>query len=107
MSVLSVVTLAAPIGRCMLRRVTSPGIPPLAGLTEDTIAALAFGAASLDEVLKRALDSLQCVVPYDLAAILELDCDQLRVRTALGRLADERVRRRSEARRVGTERSTP
>ena len=56
------------------------------------MAALAAGAASLDEVLKRALDALQCVVPYDLAAILELDRDELRVRTALGRLANDRVR---------------
>jgi transcriptional regulator with GAF, ATPase, and Fis domain len=73
--------------------VSAAAVPPLAALTEDIAALAAFGAASLDEVLKRALDSLQCVVPYDLAAIFELDRDQLRVRTALGRLADERVRR--------------
>ena len=66
----------------------------LAGSTLPSLAPLAFGAASLEEVLRRALDSLQVVVPYDLAVILDLERDdQLRVRTAIGRLADDRVRR--------------
>src|SRR5262245_29335996 len=53
----------------------------LAGLT-----ALAADPSALDEVLLRALTSLERVVPYDLAALYELDGDALTVRTAVGTL---------------------
>ncbi len=80
----------------MLAPVTlaTPDALELAARTLPALAPLAFGAASLEEVLRRALDSLQVVVPYDLAVILDLGLDdQLSVRTAIGRLADDRVRR--------------
>jgi transcriptional regulator with GAF, ATPase, and Fis domain len=59
----------------------------LAGLT-----ALAADPSALDEVLLRALTSLERIVPYDLAALYELDGDALTVRTAVGALAGESVR---------------
>lgn len=59
------------------------------------LAALASDPAALDAMLERALDALQGVVPYDLASVLALDGDQLRVRAARGPLADGRVRRHS------------
>ena len=59
----------------------------LAGLT-----ALAADPSALDEVLTRALTSLERIVPYDLAALYELDGDALTVRTAVGALAGESVR---------------
>jgi transcriptional regulator with GAF, ATPase, and Fis domain len=59
----------------------------LAGLT-----ALATEPSALDEVLIRALTSLERIVPYDLAALYELDGDALTVRTAVGALAGESVR---------------
>ncbi|HWU91217.1 MAG TPA: sigma 54-interacting transcriptional regulator, partial [Kofleriaceae bacterium] len=59
----------------------------LAGLT-----ALAADPSALDEVLIRALTSLERVVPYDLAALYELDGDALIVRTAVGALAGEPLR---------------
>jgi len=60
----------------------------LAGLT-----ALAADPSALDEVLHRALTSLERIVPYDLAALYELDGDALTVRTAVGSLAGGSVRR--------------
>jgi transcriptional regulator with GAF, ATPase, and Fis domain len=59
----------------------------LAGLT-----ALAADPSALDEVLTRALTSLERSVPYDLAALYELDGDALTVRTAVGALAGDSVR---------------
>ena len=59
----------------------------LAGLT-----ALASDPSALDEVLIRALTSLERIVPYDLAALYELDGDALTVRTAVGALAGGSVR---------------
>jgi transcriptional regulator with GAF, ATPase, and Fis domain len=56
------------------------------------LAALAGRPAAVGEVLDRALAALQSLVPYDLAAVLELQGDELRVRAARGLLADERVR---------------
>ncbi|MGK0358779.1 MAG: transcriptional regulator with GAF, ATPase, and Fis domain, partial [Bradymonadia bacterium] len=47
---------------------------------------------ALTDVLDRALLSLSDLLPYDLAAVLELDGTRLRVRAARGRLADDRVR---------------
>ena len=56
------------------------------------IAALAGRIGGADELLERALDSLEALIPYDLAAVLELRNDELTVRCARGRLVDERVR---------------
>jgi len=66
----------------------------LMDLTRDLkeVALLAGAAGGVDDLLARALDRLADVVPYDLAAVLELDGDELRVRAARGRLADHRVR---------------
>lgn len=47
---------------------------------------------SVDDLLRRGLDWLERVVPYDLATILVIEGDQLVVRCARGRLAGERVR---------------
>ena len=47
---------------------------------------------ALADVLDRALLSLSDLLPYDLAAVLELDGTRLSVRAARGRLADDRVR---------------
>ena len=59
------------------------------------LARLAAEPQNLPEVLTRALDSLQKLVPHDLAAVLGLEEGELRVLAARGRLADERVRRHS------------
>src|SRR5262249_28123153 len=59
----------------------------LAGLT-----ALAADPSALDAVLLRALTSLERILPYDLAALYELDGDALTVRTAVGALAGGSVR---------------
>ncbi len=53
---------------------------------------MAGHVGQVDDLLERALDYLSGVVPYDLAAVLELKDGQLRVRAARGRLADHRVR---------------
>jgi transcriptional regulator with GAF, ATPase, and Fis domain len=70
-------------------------MPTLYDATRDLkeLAGLATEPASLDEMLGRALESLQNLVPHDLAAVLALDGDELRVIAAHGRLADEAVRR--------------
>ena len=48
----------------------------------------------LNGVLRRALDTLQAILPYDLAAVLDLHAnEELRVRTAVGPLANDAVRR--------------
>ncbi|MGD9547932.1 MAG: sigma 54-interacting transcriptional regulator [Candidatus Krumholzibacteriia bacterium] len=68
-----------------------PGIyDATAELTE--LARLASLPAERDRLLARALDSLQGLVPHELAAILALEEDRLRVLVARGRLAGERVR---------------
>jgi transcriptional regulator with GAF, ATPase, and Fis domain len=59
------------------------------------LARLASEPDNLPEVLSRALDSLQKLIPHDLAAVLGLEAGELRVLAARGRLADERVRRHS------------
>ncbi len=48
--------------------------------------------SSIDELLRRGLDWLAGIAPYDLACVLELEGDALRVRAARGRLASDRVR---------------
>ncbi len=59
------------------------------------LADLAGQPDRIDEVLDRALASLSRLVPHDLAAVLGLEGDRLRVRVAHGPLASERVRRHS------------
>jgi transcriptional regulator with GAF, ATPase, and Fis domain len=61
------------------------------------LAALAGDAEASDELLRRGLDWLARVAPYDLATIFVLDGGRLVARAARGRLADERVRRHSLA----------
>ncbi len=55
------------------------------------LAEMASRPQALADVLRGALASLRDVVPYDLAAVYELDRDELRLRLASGPLADERV----------------
>ncbi len=70
-------------------------MPALANVAESelrNLVALAADPAHVDEVLARALDGLGGVIPYDLAAVLELEGELLRVRCARGPLASSRVR---------------
>ncbi len=69
-------------------------MPELLDLTADLreLTRLAAEGEDLDRLLAHALDALADVVPYDLASVLELDGDALRVRLARGVLADDRVR---------------
>lgn len=55
------------------------------------LAEMASRPQALADVLRGALASLRDVVPYDLAAVYELDQDELRLRVASGPLADERI----------------
>jgi len=48
--------------------------------------ALAISEQTTDRLLNQALDAFQSVVPYDLAAVMFLEGDELRVRAARGRL---------------------
>jgi transcriptional regulator with GAF, ATPase, and Fis domain len=50
------------------------------------------GEDGIDDLLRRGLDWMSRVVPYDLAAIFELRGQELVMRAARGHLADERVR---------------
>ena len=61
----------------------------------DELARLASQPDSLDDVLIRALDALGELIPYDLAAVLQLDGEHLRVRTARGPFANADVNRHS------------
>jgi transcriptional regulator with GAF, ATPase, and Fis domain len=45
----------------------------------------------LDRLLTQAVDALEAVVPYELAAVFELDGDRLRVRVARGPLVNDAV----------------
>lgn len=56
------------------------------------VALLAGRAADVDHTLGTALEALADVIPYDLAAVLELRDGFLRVRCARGPLADGKVR---------------
>ena len=55
------------------------------------LAEMASRPQALADVLRGALASLRDVVPYDLAAVYELERDELRLRLASGPLADERI----------------
>lgn len=71
----------------------------LVDLTSDLrdIATLAAHPTKVDDLLVRALDYLGEVIPYELAVVLELVDDELRVRCARGPLASEAVRRHAVA----------
>ncbi len=64
-------------------------------LTRDlrNLARLASDGEGPEELIRRGLDWIARVAPYDLATLFELDGDRLVVRTARGRLANEQVRR--------------
>ncbi|HEX9592850.1 MAG TPA: sigma 54-interacting transcriptional regulator [bacterium] len=70
---------------------TSPALDLTADLRQAI--ALATSESSVDRLLQEALDALQPVVPYDLAAVMLLEGDELRVRAARGRLDGDAVRR--------------
>ena len=57
------------------------------------LAALATEPNALDRVLDQALRSLKRIVPYDLAALYELNGDELTVRATQGPLANAEIRR--------------
>ncbi len=70
---------------------------PVHDLAQDlrTLAGVAASADSVDELLRRGLDWLGRLVPYDLATVFELRGGALVIRVARGPLAGERVRRHS------------
>jgi transcriptional regulator with GAF, ATPase, and Fis domain len=72
-------------------------MPDLYDSTRDLkeIAALAADPGAIDDVLTRALDSLQDLVPHDMAAVLRLEGDRLKVMAARGSLVNDRVRSHS------------
>jgi len=67
---------------------------PALDLTSDLQQAIALSTSgsSVDRLLREALDAFQPVVPYDLAAVMLLEGDELRVRAARGRLDGDAVR---------------
>jgi transcriptional regulator with GAF, ATPase, and Fis domain len=73
-------------------------LPPL-DLTRDLkdLARLASHDDGLDDLMRRGLDWLARLAPYDLATVFALEGPRLVVRAARGRLASERVRRHSLA----------
>ena len=56
-------------------------------------ASLGASTADLDQLLGQALDALSPVIPFDLATIMELDGNELRVRVARGPLDGPKIRR--------------
>ena len=71
---------------------TDVSLPPQE-LTRDLRAlALRAGAGDLDALLRRGLEWLARLAPYDLATVFDLVGDRLVVRAARGPLADRRVR---------------
>src|SRR6266571_729262 len=68
---------------------------PTVDLTHDLneLAALAARVESVDELLRRGLDWLARLLPYDLATVFVLEGGKLVARTARGPLASEEVRR--------------
>jgi transcriptional regulator with GAF, ATPase, and Fis domain len=61
------------------------------------LATLVGSEHALDDVLRRGLDWLARVAPYDLATVFVLENDRLVVRAARGPLADDRVRQHALA----------
>jgi transcriptional regulator with GAF, ATPase, and Fis domain len=68
-------------------------MPDVVDLTRDLaqLTELAQNPAGVDDLLARALDYMRDVVPYDLAAIFELQGQTLRMRTARGHLSSPEV----------------
>lgn len=64
---------------------------PTASAISATAATLSPEAAPVESLLQLALNSLQPVIPFDLAVVLDLEGDLLAVRTAVGKLATEPV----------------
>ncbi len=58
----------------------------------EELTALAATPQAVEEVFAKALDALFEIIPYDLAAVFELSGDTLSVRTAVGPLANDKVR---------------
>jgi transcriptional regulator with GAF, ATPase, and Fis domain len=71
------------------------GVTGIIDLTRDLATAARMGASTeaVDALLGESLAALGTLVPYDLATILEIDGDELRVRIASGPLAGPEVRR--------------
>lgn len=67
---------------------------PVHDLARDlrALAGVASGPDSVDDLLRRGLDWLARLVPYDLATVFELRGNELVLRVARGPLAGERVR---------------
>ena len=67
---------------------------PALDLTTDlrALATVAVDDDGLDDLLRRGLDWLARLAPYDLATVFSLEGARLVVRAARGRLADQRVR---------------
>jgi len=76
-------------------RTSTDAVAPSVDLTHDLseLAALAARVESVDELLRRGLDWLARVAPYDLATVFTLDGGRLLARAARGPLASEEVRR--------------
>jgi transcriptional regulator with GAF, ATPase, and Fis domain len=72
----------------------APSVLPALDLTRDLkdLAQLATRDDALDDLLRKGLDWLARITPYDLATVFELHGTRLVVRMARGRLADERVK---------------
>jgi transcriptional regulator with GAF, ATPase, and Fis domain len=68
--------------------------PNIVDLTRDLEAAtqLSVSVDQIDELLGEAIDTLGRLVPFDLATIMELDGNALRIRVARGPLASPRVK---------------
>jgi transcriptional regulator with GAF, ATPase, and Fis domain len=58
----------------------------------DALAALAGTPHAVEDVYAKALDALLEIIPYELAAVFELEGETLSVRTAVGPLANDAVR---------------
>ncbi|MEZ4390016.1 MAG: sigma 54-interacting transcriptional regulator [Polyangiales bacterium] len=65
---------------------------PLSRSVTETLRSATQGTGDPDEILRRGLDWLAKVAPYDLATVFELVEERLVVRAARGLLADRRVR---------------
>src|SRR5262245_63658386 len=77
------------------RAQASAAARPIDDLTAGLAQALELGTSieRVDSLLGDALEAFGRLVPFDLAAILELDGDELKVRVSRGPLDGERVRR--------------
>jgi transcriptional regulator with GAF, ATPase, and Fis domain len=74
----------------MADKQSKPAVDLTADLKE--LVQLASTTEALDDLLRRGLDWLARLAPYDLATVFTLDGSTLRVRAARGRLAGPRIR---------------